>query len=58
MTCVPQFREQDNSILSLCILYWITDKQGTSEEAGQELGSGAWKPELSVDPAGKVELVS
>lgn len=43
--------------LPLHIPHWLTDKQETLEEAGQELGSGAWEHELSFDRASKVELV-
>lgn len=48
----------DNGVTaSLSILYCLADKHQTSEEAGQELGSGAWEQELSFDPVSKVELV-
>jgi hypothetical protein len=42
----------DNGVTaSLSILYCLADKHQTSEEAGQELGSGDWEQELGFDPA-------
>lgn len=40
----------------LYILYCLTDKHETPEEAGEELGSRTWEPELNFDSACKVEL--
>lgn len=56
MTCVPCLDNGIEHLLSYTP-YWLTDKHETSEEAGQELGSGTQEHDLGFDPAGKVDLV-